>query len=310
MIFEWFVRDSLTPIAIADRLTQMGVRPPRGGGFFSQHTVRGILQNRHYIGKIVWNWRPQKKIVKDGVVKITCPRAPVDEWIIVPGKHEPIISEELFDAAQARLGACARTKKGVPLRNPFAGVVYCKGCGRAMIYRPHKKCSDMLICPNKYCDVSGVPYHIFEDIVLPQLRAEVGRLRTILESGSKPTDTDIQVQHYTSELAKIKKQRDSLYDLLEQGVYTKSVFVERQQTLAERENQLKAAIAELREHITGDKVQATINNIADLLDNWSELPALQKNTLLKLSVKKIMYYRAHSDRYHPQPVELSIELSF
>lgn len=310
MIYDWFVHDGLTPIAIADKLTQMGVRPKKGGSYFSQHTVRTILQNRHYIGKVVWNWRPQKKIVKDGTVKISCPRAPIEDWMIVDGKHEPIISEELFNAAQARLGACARTKKGVLLRNPFAGIVYCKGCGRAMIYRPHQKCADMLICPNKYCDVSAVAYEIFEGIVLAQLRAEVGALRTIAESGAKPSDTDIQIQHLTAELTKIKKQRNSLYDLLEQGIYTKTVFAERQQTLTDREQQIQSAIAETRSRVTDRKIQTTICNIDKLLTDWHTLDPSHKNLLLKLCIDRITYFRAKSNRYNPQPVEITLDLHF
>ena len=310
MIFKWFVNDGLTPIMIADRLTDMGVKSHCGSEYFSQYTVRYILQNRHYIGETVWNRREQKKVVSDGAVKITRPTNPLDKQIISAGKHEPIISAALFEAAQERVGRCARKRQGVPLRNPFAGVCFCRECGRSMIYRPNNKSGDLIICPNKYCDVSCFPFTTFEESVLKLLTEEVGRLEV---EDDNPDVISTEKQHLNgliSELEKVKKQQSSLYDLLEQGIYTKNVFLERQTALKERYEKLSAEISAIKSKKTPKDVERTIGTVHKLLSTWDTISAEEKNLLLKQCVRKIVYFRAHSDRYHQQPVEISVELKF
>jgi hypothetical protein len=61
-----------------------------------------------------------------------CRAIPKDEWIIVEGTHEPIISQETFDNAQALFNKHIRKspkKKNVDL---FSGLVWCADCKRVM----------------------------------------------------------------------------------------------------------------------------------------------------------------------------------
>ena len=113
-----------------------------------------FLVNVHYIGKIKWDWRKTVTIVKDGEIVKTRPKAQTGEYHIYEGKHEAIIPEELFNAAQEKLGKNDRTPASKKIQNPFASLLFCE-CGKAMILRFYKKkdgserCSPRLICNNQ-----------------------------------------------------------------------------------------------------------------------------------------------------------------
>lgn len=311
MIFGWYVNEGLTVYKIADRLTQMGVTPKKGGDHFSAHSIRDILRNRVYTGRVTWNYRRQKKVISDGQVRITRTKAPDDQITVCEGKHEAIISDELFRAAQERTGHVPRIKSSKELKNPFAHVMKCKGCGGAVIYRPHNnsKSSDMLICPNKYCDVSGIPFEIAERTVLEQLEYELGRLKIAAKKHTIDITAGTQVKGYENELRKIKQQQNKLYDLLEQGIYTPEVFAERQRVLNEKRSETEKELSKLREKLQQPvNYEKTIANIEHLLTEYDNMSPTQINDVLRKCVSKIWYFREKSDRYHQNPITVDIEV--
>lgn len=143
MIFERFIGGE-SIIGITKDLNEMGIPNPsmykKQKGFNYRHpcgrsndglwpdsSVRRILQNRMYVGDMVQgrNTTYSYKIKQ-------CRAIPKDEWIIVEGTHEPIISQETFDHAQALFNKSIRKspkKKNVDL---FSGLVRCADCKRVM----------------------------------------------------------------------------------------------------------------------------------------------------------------------------------
>ena len=75
--------------------------PTRKGGDWTDSTIRDILSNPVYIGKIRWNARPQIKRMINGEMVKERPRA--EDPIIVDGLHPAIIDEETFYLAQKYL---------------------------------------------------------------------------------------------------------------------------------------------------------------------------------------------------------------
>lgn len=313
MIFDWYVNQGLTPGRIADKLTKMGVTPKKGGGYFSVASVRDILRNRLYTGKVVWNWRPVKKTVVGGVVKTSRPRNVKEQMIIVDGLHPALISEELYEAAQDKTGSNPKTPINKELHNPFANVFVCKSCGRAMTRRPNRKGgATYIMCPNKYCDVSSAPYDIVEGLVLDRLREICGRLK--LSRAEQQNDntselTGAQIKKVEQELDKTREQQNRLYDFLEQGIYTQEIFLERQRLLEEKRRNLQNELLTLRDQIPAPTdytyIIATIDN---LLENYKTLSVVEKNNMIKACVREMTYFREKSNRYDQKPIEIEIEL--
>ena len=137
MIFDMYVNKDMGRASIARTLDSLGVKPPKGA-HWSPEALKDMLENVHYIGKVKWNWRKTITIVEDGEIIKTRPKSKVGEYLIFDGRHEAIISEELFYAAREKQGRNHRAKAKTKIRNPLASLLYCS-CGRAMSLRTNKK---------------------------------------------------------------------------------------------------------------------------------------------------------------------------
>ena len=80
-----------------------------------------MLKNEAYLGKTVWNKTRQAAVGSKRQIKNDR-----SEWIIIEGTHEPLVSQELFDMANAK--AFTHEKKmcrqdGSPSRSLSARIV-------------------------------------------------------------------------------------------------------------------------------------------------------------------------------------------
>ena len=144
---------------ICNKFDEMGIKPPKGE-HWSPNAMTKMLENIHYIGKVKWNHRKTVTLVEDGEFIKSRPVSKVGEYMIFDGKHEAIISEELFNAAQAKKGKNARLKPNTKIRNPLAGLLWCK-CGRAMSLRTYKAhdAAPRLLCDGQaHCKTGSCLY--------------------------------------------------------------------------------------------------------------------------------------------------------
>lgn len=151
MIYDLYVNKNMGATKICNTLDDMKIKPPKGE-YWSTDGVKDILANVHYIGKVKWNWRKTVTIVEDGEIKHQRPKSAIGEYLVFDGKHPAIISEELFNAAIEKQGKNTRKKADTVLRNPLAGLLFCK-CGRAMSLRTYKdKDGNEKSAPRLLCD--------------------------------------------------------------------------------------------------------------------------------------------------------------
>lgn len=174
MIFDMYVNQDMGCTTIAYRLDELGIKPPKGEKW-SMPSIKEMLENEHYIGKVKWNYRKTVTIVEDGEIKKTQPKAKIGEYLVYDGKHEAIISDELFQAAQEKKGRNPRKKSKVKIRNPLAGLLWCQ-CGRAMSLRTYKKngverSAPRLLCDGQsYCKTTSCLYEEMEKKVADVLK--------------------------------------------------------------------------------------------------------------------------------------------
>lgn len=136
-MFRWLVEEQLTVYKIGRRLEEMGIPAPRGGKRWHPSTIYGILTNPAYCGKAYasrWKHVEPKSRRKSPpktrkTRKIVRPR---EEWVLLPDTTAPIISEEMFEAAQRQLkrnkANARRNKKQDYL---LSSRLYCE-CGQRM----------------------------------------------------------------------------------------------------------------------------------------------------------------------------------
>lgn len=94
-IFHQYVNERMAPSKIANQLNRDGIPTPMGAQWSGQG-IRQILKNERYAGTLTYNHKSKK-------LRTYMFRNDPEHWIHVPGAIEPIISRELFDAAQVIL---------------------------------------------------------------------------------------------------------------------------------------------------------------------------------------------------------------
>lgn len=170
MIFNWYCNDDIGVTAICRRLEEIGAKTKTGCSTWKPSIIFSILENVHYIGCVRWNWRKTVKIIEDQEIRKLRPKAKVDEYLIFEGKHDGIVSEEIFNKAKEIRGKRHRTKRNLSLQNPFSGVMYCK-CGSKIGYNTYRRngveyAPPKLVCNNQYhCKSGSAVFHeIYEEV--------------------------------------------------------------------------------------------------------------------------------------------------
>lgn len=136
-MFTWLVEERVTIYEIIKRLKNMGILSPRGGETWAHSSIYGILTNPAYCGKayaLRWKHVEPKSRRKTppktrNTLKMLRRR---EEWVELPGTTPPIISEEMFAAAQRQLKTNkARARRSRKHDYLLGGRLYC-ACGQRM----------------------------------------------------------------------------------------------------------------------------------------------------------------------------------
>ncbi len=102
--------------AIASRLDAMGVPPARSRFGWNPASVRNIVLNDVYLGKVRWNTYNLRTVIEDGrPVKKAVPNESPD---VYDGLHEAIIPPELAERVRGRTDA-APVRGDYEMRNPY-----------------------------------------------------------------------------------------------------------------------------------------------------------------------------------------------
>ena len=88
--------------------------------------VSRILQDVVYLGHVA-----QGKTDKISFKSKKTQEKQPDEWIVVRDRHEPLVSQQTFDAARRQRASRRCDRKGA-FDNLFSGLAFCADCGKAM----------------------------------------------------------------------------------------------------------------------------------------------------------------------------------
>lgn len=307
---------------IAKRLNQLKI-PTKADDIWVTSSVRDMLINPTYIGKIRWNWRPTKKKVLNGVVVIERPRA--GDYILAEGLHKGIVSAEVFEAAQEYMKENPARPIGErnTVKNPLAGLVTCGMCGRRMNRRPYSNgYPDTLMCAVPECKNVSSHLSLVETKILEGLNEWLAEYKLKWRIEGEPVKRGIQPKELKqkalgkviTEIETLNKQLNNTYDLLEQGVYTVEVFKQRSIDLENRikksQEDMVVLEADLKTEEIREKSRTTIiPKIEKLIETYHALPTPQaKNDLLKEVLGKVEYTKKKGSRWHTSPDDFEIIL--
>ena len=293
--------------AIANYLNKFGYKTKKGNPF-SLTAIKDILNNPVYIGKIRYNLRPNWSEKRR--------KGTNSNPLIVDGKHEAIIEQELWDKVQSML----QTSKGKPSRIydgefPLTGILKCPQCGAGMVIMRTsrtrkdgtKRRLEYYCCGNwknkgtAVCHSNAIRVDKANDYVfgkLSELLSNDKLVKDIVKNintdrKNKVDPSKDELQKLTKELDKISAKKDKLFEAFEEDIITKEEFKERVAELQSRERLLQEDANNLKMNVLDDNVQQvsyemvkeTLSKVGEMLGNCKSME--QKKKLLHMLISKI-----------------------
>ncbi|AIW42391.1 recombinase family protein [Paenibacillus polymyxa] len=277
-IFTWYT-SGLGLKAITNRLNKNSHRTKKGK-LFQNMSVRGILTNVNYIGKITYTDKSTPEHKK-----------------VVDGEHDPIVSNELWDNVQKQLSLRSHPpSKCIDHTFLLTGLLKCPACGSSMIAshvsRKRKSISRSIsyyyIC-SRYASKGGSacqPNHIgavqAEEAVQMNVQqflanpaiAEKLVLKLNDQRDKKLLPVRQQLKEHETNIATLKKRTLRCYELFEDGHIDSKELKNKLERLKSQIAMLELEHDELEQKIVSEPEQPIpLNHIRHILADFK--PVLQ-----------------------------------
>jgi len=285
-IFSMYLDGNMSYAAIARNLNHRGIKPKLGKSWH-QASIRGVLTNPNYIGKVRYG-------LDD-----------IDRYFEAEGKHEPIISDELFFSVQKKMGKLKRVSFTKRPKDDvyFCGVLYCAECGERMQtngeYKTNNKGEQVVNqgyrCPNKLkglCNTArfshGKMESAFEGYMndIEDLTAKPDKV-LFGEKNKQDSINALLLDEYQNAIAKLTKREKELMSLYIDEKITFDTF----QQLLERLTNEKNGYIDQMNNIptdTADDISLTAEDITtNFRENWKSLTNSEKQQFLHNYIEKI-----------------------
>jgi DNA invertase Pin-like site-specific DNA recombinase len=342
MIFNWYCNEDIGVTAICRRLEALSIKTKTGCDNWEPSIIFSILENVHYIGCVRWNWRKTIKIIEDQEIRKLRPKAKINEYLIFEGKHDGIVSEELFYKAREIKGKRHRTKRDLTLKNPFSGIMFCK-CGSKIGYNTYRKhgveyAPPKLVCNNQVHCKSGSAdfYEIYSDvcdIIRDCIQDFEIRIKNNRDDSFKlHKDLVKRLENKLKDLEKKEiEQWKGQYDPDESKRLPPHVFKVLNEEVLKEKDEVNKALAKAKDSVPKlvdykDEMKK-FKDVIDILED-DDVDAKTKNQYLKQIIDRIEYERGATVRitkdnadeynidtskglkYHIPPYKISMKLKY
>ena len=304
--------------AIASRLNADGIPSVRGGRW-SAGSIREILRNPAFRGAAVWNRVTYGKFHRVSDKQATerpdtryekVERNPEDQWIVVEGAHEPLVTPEEFAQTKrvmrSRAGALPQGRRRMTTgRSTYllSGLIVCRRCGMRWEGRCQTKgkprkdgsrvrtryyaCGSYVRNGPAVCRRNYIPQGLFEETVMDEAAKFLeeyllggGRkiLEAMLKEAAQPAGTAETEAALVRRVRDLEAQRDGYVESL-----TPALVSILEPKIVELQRQIEDTQADLDERRTrrldDQQVRKAIDGLMEKLGGVRDL--LQKGTLIE-----------------------------
>ena len=293
--------------AVVNRINKEGHKTKRNGEF-AVSTVKEILQNPVYIGKIRYNVRQDWSKKRRNNINANP--------ILSDGIHEPIIDVETWNKVQVILKE--RSKKHNKVYDcefPLTGILKCPVCGAGMtINRSTAKRKDGTRRINEYyscgnwknkgtavCNSNSIRVEVADEYVLNKIMELINDesiLRKVIDNINNNKSTKLkpileQLEQINKDIEKLIDKKSKNIELFEDGILDKSELSTRVKSINDDIEKLKYREQELKQDLQlaeGDPIPFEIVN--EVMKKFKEVffemsTSQQRKQLIHLLVSKI-----------------------
>ena len=283
-IFEWKLRE-VSVYTIVERLKAGGIESPerhkrragtRNGGNIQGEgwcpsTIRGILQNRAYIGEMICG-KSETALYKGLKKRLT----EKDNWIVVSDAHPPIVSVSDFEAVERQMQKDSTHREtamewSADIRagmiDLFAGKIFCADCGKRMYYKRQRICGCKNVtfrgvydcsthvrrghatCFNHFIRQDALNEKVF-NAIRDQLQVALDYERLLLAMRGGSGEASVREKHKAAvasvklRLNALKKKRAGLYESYVEGILNEEEYAFAKQTYEEQYEALNRLLDE------------------------------------------------------------------
>ncbi len=129
-------------------------------------TIKRILENETYIGKLVQGKRTSKSYKNKSIIDVS-----ENRWVVVENGVDSIISTEDFELVKKIMGMDTRIQKDGKI-DVLSGLLYCSECGEklnAKTFNTNGKKYSYYTCVNKFCKKTKISKIILQNDILNTL---------------------------------------------------------------------------------------------------------------------------------------------
>lgn len=311
LIFELYVNGDLTFYQIACKLNEMSIPSPLGGKW-KKDTIRHILKNLHYDGKVYYGATKATTLMENG--ELVRKRLLQKDYIIADGLHPAIVDHDIFVNAQEKRTKNPSAKRGYELKNQFAGVLKCAKCGKTMVYHPYKQAENRFECRDqtRKCGKSVKAIEVEKAVIMALEQAELPNLEAKLKNddGNAYKIKKALLANLEKELEEYKVQEERQYEFLETGRYTEDVFDKRNAILRDKmeacKTQIRETQASMPKQIDYQERIVTLKTAIEALKG--DISPAEKNKFLKAIIKKINIETFGSNKRNDVQFNLDVTL--
>jgi len=284
-IFEMYVNQNMSLSGITAILNQENI-PSKRGNKWNTGVLINLMTNCNYIGNVRYSLENPER------------------YFEAEGRHEAIISEELFQTAQILMEKNRRitpTKKPIE-QNYFSGVLYCDTCGRKMASHAHpgKKEDDKpqysYICYNRISKACAAKMVSTKKVEMAVVEYMAGLMTAALETDRR--EKAAAAKKAAAERVEALKNRLTVLDakekeILDSYIEDKTSLVEYRGVKKQFDSERERVIVEI-ENLTPDETEHSHAEsmtqeeiIAAFNTDWHKLSDLQKRQFLLKYIRKI-----------------------
>ena len=303
-MFRWYLHEGLQICDIKKRLNKLLPPPPGKPNSWTDARISQLMRNPHYAGYTTSTRKPTRKEVVNGELKTIRLRA--KDVQLYEGRHEALIPREEWHEAQRMLARnfTPPVPAGMGQKNALTGLLVCGLCGRKMqrsTMSPNtaKKREPIVFCVSRSnCATISHRYDQVEQMVLDTLRTWLASY----DDGGDPFPQQNLSESLQSSLAQFERQQSDIdariqraYELVETGVYSPEIFVERKSALDNERayvmQRIESLHAEIEKIADEEKIrQQFVPKLRHMLDVYDSAEnAREKNNLLRTVIEKIIY---------------------
>ena len=282
-IFEWKLQE-VSVYTIVERLKTGGIESPERhkrragtrngdniqGEGWCPSTIRGILQNRAYIGEMVCG-KSETALYKGLKKHVT----ETDKWIVVPDAHPPIVSISDFEAVERQMREDSAHREtamewSADIRagmiDLFAGKIFCADCGKRMYYKRQRiQCKGVVFrgvydcsthmrrghgtCFKHAMRQDALNKKVF-NAIRDQLQVALDYERLLLAMRGGSGEASVREKHKAAvasvklRLNALKKKRAGLYESYVEGILNEEEYAFAKQTYEEQYEALNRLLDE------------------------------------------------------------------